>query len=452
MVHIDVKKVFRLPIVGDPSNHEVSLEYEKVKAGDFCGVDFSSHDDIRIRPLVKPGDQVTAGQPVAKDNHVDKRLFIAPCSGIVSEVRRGEKRKLLGIVIKADGEERYHTADCGEDDVVELLSQGGIFPSIRKRPCNDLAHPEVLPEAIFINALATAPFAVPASYHVAGFEDAFSKGLELLRRLTEGKLHLVVGEKEKCKTFLQAEGVEVHTITECYTGGNLSVHMAKLHRIRNRKQVVWSLKAQDVVQLGYFALRKKPLLTKVISVAGEGIDKKRRGYYLVPRGLILDSMFSEEEMSQHVRVVSGDVLMGREVHFHDIIGELDYALAFIPVTKKRRFLHFFRLFAGSYTSFRTYVNPIRRRRGYSFSTLQHGEERAFVASQVYDKVNPLWVPTVDLVKALLAEDYEKAEELGFLEVAPEDFALQTFICPSKINMTEIVKAAQRKYVKLYIAN
>ena len=58
---------------------------------------------------------------------------------------------------------------------------------------------------------------------------------------------------------------------------------------------------------------------------------------------------------------------------------------------------------------------------------------------------PLDVPTMQLVKAIMAEDYDLAAEFGLLEVDSEDFALPAFVCPSKIEMIDIVKKGLRRY-------
>ncbi|MCB1108387.1 MAG: NADH:ubiquinone reductase (Na(+)-transporting) subunit A, partial [Chlamydiia bacterium] len=76
---------------------------------------------------------------------------------------------------------------------------------------------------------------------------------------------------------------------------------------------------------------------------------------------------------------------------------------------------------------------------------------AFVDGSYYDRVMPMRIPTMPLIKALLAEDFEKALSLGLLEVDAEDFALPAFICPSKIAMPEIVKRAQQFYAEQYLA-
>ncbi len=64
----------------------------------------------------------------------------------------------------------------------------------------------------------------------------------------------------------------------------------------------------------------------------------------------------------------------------------------------------------------------------AFTTSLHGEPRPFVTNETYEKVMPMRIPTMLLVKALLAEDYDLAEELGLLEVDSEDFALPPPLC------------------------
>ena len=44
-----------------------------------------------------------------------------------------------------------------------------------------------------------------------------------------------------------------------------------------------------------------------------------------------------------------------------------------------------------------------------------------------------------LIKAILAKDIDKMEQLGIYEVAPEDFALCEFIDTSKLELQRIVR-------------
>jgi Na+-transporting NADH:ubiquinone oxidoreductase subunit A len=137
--------------------------------------------------------------------------------------------------------------------------------------------------------------------------------------------------------------------------------------------------------------------------------------------------------------------MGKKVESNDFLGYGHYAFCAIPEKEDREFLHFFRLGLDKYSFSRAYLsghlNPEHRE--YPFTTKLHGEERAFIDGSLYDKVMPLNVSTMMLVKAVMAEDYDRAHELGFLEVDSEDFALPTFVCPSKIEMTDIIKQGLR---------
>ena len=56
----------------------------------------------------------------------------------------------------------------------------------------------------------------------------------------------------------------------------------------------------------------------------------------------------------------------------------------------------------------------------------------------YAQVFPMNIYPVYLLKAILAEDIDKMEQLGIYEVVEEDFALCEYIDPSKIDIQAIV--------------
>ena len=68
----------------------------------------------------------------------------------------------------------------------------------------------------------------------------------------------------------------------------------------------------------------------------------------------------------------------------------------------------------------------------------HGGPRAFVANDVYGKVLPMELYPVYLLKACLANDIEKMEKFGIYEVVEEDLALCEYVCPSKIDIQQII--------------
>ncbi|MDP3002574.1 MAG: NADH:ubiquinone reductase (Na(+)-transporting) subunit A, partial [Bacteroidales bacterium] len=88
---------------------------------------------------------------------------------------------------------------------------------------------------------------------------------------------------------------------------------------------------------------------------------------------------------------------------------------------------------------KTFASSLIPRKSYSLDTNLHGGERAFVMTGQYEKVVPMDIYPMQLLKAILAEDIDLMENLGIYEIAEEDFALCEFICPSKIEIQSIVR-------------
>jgi Na+-transporting NADH:ubiquinone oxidoreductase subunit A len=76
--------------------------------------------------------------------------------------------------------------------------------------------------------------------------------------------------------------------------------------------------------------------------------------------------------------------------------------------------------------------------GNTFSNTR-GEKRAFVQTGVFEKVLPMDILPVYLLKAIMAEDYDEMEALGIYEVIEEDMALCEFVDVSKHDVQKIVR-------------
>src|SRR3989339_282546 len=67
-----------------------------VKPTDFKGLEF--------RVLRKAGEEVKKGTPVLADKSHPEIVLVSPVAGKVAAVNRGERRKLLEVVIESSGE------------------------------------------------------------------------------------------------------------------------------------------------------------------------------------------------------------------------------------------------------------------------------------------------------------------------------------------------------------
>lgn len=456
-MHIKVTHGLDIPIKGKPTGKVKALipsgESSPLVHPTQIALDLTPFEDIKFKLLVKAGDTVKRGQPLAEDKESLGRFFVSPAGGVVHEIRRGMKRRLLDIVIEVAREEPIETHPItsvsrpDRQQLLDALLQGGLFTHIRQRPFNFLADPSKTPRSIFVKALESAPFVPPAEMQVAGYEKEFQAGLDALALLTDGKVHLVYHKDTTARAFLEAKGVQHHTAEGPHPVANPSLHIQNIDPIHSPQDVVWTLDAHAVVAIGFFILTGRYFVERVISIAGPGVLEDRAGYYRVREGMPVSNLVSGKLPKGVMRLISGDILNGRKTEPEDFLGFYDYCLCVVPENTSREFLHFFRLGTDKYSFSRAYASGHFNNtdRSYDFTTSQHGELRPFIDSTLYDKVMPLNVSTIHLVKAVMAEDYDLAVELGLLEVDSEDFALPAFVCLSKIEMPEIIKKGLRNY-------
>ena len=425
MVDIVVKRGLSLSLPGGVTGTDI----EKRPLPRHVAVDLTPFPFVRIKLLVKVGDRVAAGEPVVSNKACAEHVWTAPAAGTVVDIVRGEKRRIRYVVIETSKEQPDHHH--------ETPVSGGLYTFLRSRPCHVLPLPSERPTSIFVSALSSAPFLPPAELQLAGYEAEYAAGIAYLAEIAP--VHVVHVPRMQ----LPQTAAHHHTASGPHPAGNASVHIAAIDPIRSPTQRVWTARLTDVIEIGYLVVHKRALTTRLVALAGESLPEASRRYLRIAKGFPIRELPEGALGGEGVRRIVGDPLMGRRVSIDAYIG--DSVLCFMPEpTERRRPFHFLR-FTGR-TATRTYFNAGRP--AHSYTTHQHGEERPFVDGSIYDRVMPLPISTMLLTKAILAEDYEKAEQLGLLEVAPEDFALPTYVCPSKIDIVGIVERGLEKYAEI----
>lgn len=458
MATLKITKGLDIPIAGKPTGLAQMLvpggEATALIRPQQISLDLRSFQDLKFKLLVKQDDVVKQGQPLVEDRNSPGRMFVSPAAGIIKEIRRGNKRSLIEIVISVDQVEeqqqvypKISVAEANRETLLARMKEGGIFSHIYGRPFNRLVDPEKPPRSIFIKALESAPFVPPSEMQVEHYEKEFQIGLDALSKLTDGPIYLVYREGSHCKAFTQAKNVRQQPASGPHPVANFSLHIQALDPIKKADDIVWTINAHRVVALGYLLEHGRHFVDRIISIAGPGILPNRTGYFKCREGYPISPLLAGRIHKGPQRFISGDPLMGHQVEEEDFLRFEDYVFCVIPENYSREFLHFFRLGISKYSFSKAYLSGHLNasQREYDFTTNQHGEHRAFIDSTLYDEVQPLAVPTMLLVKAVMAEDFELAESLGLLEVVPEDFALPSFVDPSKIEMNEIIRQGLKRY-------
>ncbi|PCI94441.1 MAG: NADH:ubiquinone reductase (Na(+)-transporting) subunit A [Flavobacteriales bacterium] len=417
--------------------------------------DASSTSDVVIKPTdfpglipklsVKVGDKVKAGSPLFYNKEIDRVLFTSPISGEVTEINRGEKRRILEVKVRADGSNTYETFKQGDPDnmakeeILDTMLKSGVWPFIRQRPYDVIANPMDTPKAIHVTAFDSAPLAPDFGFIAHGQGDLLQVGLDALTKLTSGTVHLnITGNANADEAFNSAKSVQINKISGPHPAGNVGIQMHHIDPI-NKGEVVWVLNALDVLTIGKVFKEGKFDASRTIAVAGSKITTPK--YVKTILGANVGD-FLKGNLEEEARVISGNPLTGTHIQSDGHLGFYNYQITAIPAGGEPRFMGWlpflgFTGFSLSRTSF-SFLNPNKER---DLDANINGEERAFVMAGQYEKLFPMDIFPVHLVKSMIYKDIDLMENLGVYEVAPEDFALCEYACTSKIETQKIVREA-----------
>jgi Na+-transporting NADH:ubiquinone oxidoreductase subunit A len=260
-------------------------------------------------------------------------------------------------------------------------------------------------------------------------------GIQLLSKLTEGKIHLSVSEKTKA-FFSNISGVELHEFSGPHPAGNVGVQIHHIDRIQAPEKV-WYLSPRHVSQLGSFLSTGEYPGSKTYALTGSELEKR---YYVIgTEGALVSDLVSTTLQNNTQRVISGNVLTGAKSSSLGFVGFYDDMITVVPELEGRRFFGWLRLGLQANSFWPMFLSKLTPKKKLAPTTDMNGEERAFVSTGEYEKVLPMDVLPVHLCKAILVEDIELMEQLGIYEVAAEDLALCSYICPSKIEFGDIIQ-------------
>ncbi len=406
-----------------------------VKPIDFFG--------IRPKLSVRVGDTVKTGSPLFFDKDRPEIKFTSPVSGSVKDIRRGEKRQILEVVVESDERNEHHEFiqgnidDLSKEDILNSLLESGLWPCIRQRPFNVVAEPSAEPKAIFISGFDTAPLSPDMDFFMQGNEEIFQVGIDALSKLTEGDIHLNVSANyPPAKAFSGAEKVIMHHFSGPHPAGNVGIQIHHIDPL-NKGEVAWTIDPQDVIAIGRLFRKGIYDASKVIALTGSEANKPR--YYRMKKGESICNIIADDKVTGNVRYISGNVLTGKRIEKDGFLGFFDHQVTVIPEGDHFELFGWAKPGFNKFSAHRSFFSWLFRNKKYKMDTNLHGGRRAFVVSGEYEKVLPMDMYPVQLLKAILVEDIDLMENLGIYEVVEEDLALCEFVCTSKTKVQQILR-------------
>ena len=352
----------------------------------------------------KEGEAVRAGEMVLYDKNNENVAIVSPMAGTVAKVVRGERRKILRVEIEADCSGGHFMFDVGAGDaetVRHTLQRSGLWAFMRQRPYDIVPDTDAVPRDVFITAFDSAPLASPYTL-LNNNAPFFEKGVAILAKLTQGKVYVCCREDSVVETPYS----ETFVVKGPHPAGNAGVQIANIKPV-NKGEIVWTLDADTVVRIGHLFTKGFVDFSCVTAVTGECV--KSPVSFNAVAGMPLDALLRQ------VTVIP------ENSHESEFMGWASLS------PKKYSFSHcFFSWLEG-------------KAKKYHFDAKINGSERSIIMAGEYDKVLPMDIYSEYLIKAILARDIDKMEQLGIYEVAPEDFALCEFIDTSKLELQKIVR-------------
>ena len=393
--------------------------------------------------VVREGDKVKAGDALFVNKKQTDVKFASPVSGVVQAVVRGDRRKVLRVVVEADKDQQYvdfgqkQVASLDGDAVVKALLEAGLFGYINQLPYAVSTTPDQKPRAVFVSALRDMPLAGDFEYELQGNEEDFQTGLTALSKVAP--VYLGIGAKQTSKALTEAEDVEVNVFDGPCPAGNVGVQVNNIAPV-NKGEVVWTVDPTAVIFFGRLFRTGKVDLRRLVAVAGSEITKPEYAEMLVGQP-IADLLEGRLAAKNHVRIINGNPLTGRKATMDDFVGGHTSEITVIPEGDNvDEMLGWILPRTNDFSVSRSYFSWLfGKNKEYALDARVKGGERHMIMSGEYEKVLPMDIYAEYLIKAIIAGDIDRMEQLGIYEVAPEDFAVAEFVDSSKLELQHIVR-------------
>jgi Na+-transporting NADH:ubiquinone oxidoreductase subunit A len=436
---ISIRRGLDLPISGEPKQD--IQNGPRIRTVAVLGPDYHG---MKPSMAVKVGDRVARGQLLFSDRKTEGVQFTAPAAGTVSAINRGEKRVLLSVVIDVEGDEEVRfeqfpgdrLAGLDHETVRDILTRSGLWTAFRTRPFSKVPVPTSTPHSIFVTAIDSAPLAADPAVVLAGEGEAFSHGVQVLTRLTEGKV-FVVSRAGSTVPRVGAPRVVHEEFSGPHPAGLVGTHIHFLDPVGESK-TVWSIGYQDVVAIGKLFTTGRLHPERVIALGGPAVEQPRLLRTVL--GASTDELVAGQIAAGENRVVSGSVLSGHTARGPlAFLGRYHTQVSVLPEGRERVFLGWFSPGTRRHSVMGIYLSRLFPGRRMKMNTSTNGSPRAVVPIGAYEKVMPLDILPTPLLKSLIVGDVEQAVKLGALELDEEDLALCTYVCPGKYEFGPILR-------------
>jgi Na+-transporting NADH:ubiquinone oxidoreductase subunit A len=433
MQKITIKKGHNINISG-----LASREFSNAPTQKFVSVSPQDFNYIKPKLLVKEGDQVSLGDALFFDKMNPEVKWPSIASGTIFKIVYGERRAVLDIIIEVDAEKEKNIESdkqinlSSKDNVKEFIQKHNFWPFFTQRPFNKVVNPSDSPKCIVVSLADSSPLANDLSFSLAENKEYIISALSNLKKLTDGQLYVAV-RVDNFSFLSDYDFINLIQVEGPHPSGNVGVILNRVNPL-NQNEVVWTVQGSHLPVLGKLFSKGIIDFSLNICVGGPAVKPS----YIKSRIGARFDLYKDSLLMENVRIISGNVLTGKQVDFEGFLGFYHSSFSVIEESFERPFIGWLHPGGKSkYSVFNAYLGS--NKKSFDFTTLQNGSNRAFVPVDAWEKVFPMDIFINALARSIEANDIDEMEQLGIYECDEEDVALCSFVCPSKSDVGAIIR-------------
>lgn len=432
-LNVKIKRGLDIPFGGKASGR---LETVMPSTIGIVPDDFEGH---KWKCPVKEGDDVSVGTPLLVDKGSSLINVVSPVAGKVREIRRGERRKILAVIVEVSSNEIVspeYDLSLEKESIRSTLLQSGLWALMRQRPFDVVPDADSVPRDIFITAFDSAPLA-PTLFDASAVP-FIEKGLEVLGILL-GKKPYIATSSANPYEFANGENI---VMDGPHPAGNVGVQIANVAPV-NKGDTVWTLDVSTAIRIGTLYSKGKISWKALVAITGPEMPDPHMVETII--GVDIHQLLPAQLDDRNgLRVISGNVLTGHKVDPKSDF--LRYPYRQITVIQEGdsadEFMGWASMRSDKFSTKRTFPAFLKGLASpFPFDARIKGGRRAMILSGEFDKVFPFDIYPEYLLRAIHNGDIDRMEKLGIYEVAPEDFALPEFVDTSKHELQAMVRQA-----------
>jgi len=428
---------------------------------------------VEVKPLVKKGENVSAGQIIGRDDDTVSSPMHSSVKGIVEDIRRINYLGEFVTMVFIRSTEPCLEISClsgysaqwtklSSEKIEELIYLSGVSSLGRAGIPTHFKSSIISPEEVrhlIINGIDSEPYRISSDLLLQAESLAhFFEGIKILKKIMPNcKAHLAIEPanrkitNELSRLALQVDRMDTCTLEPKYPQGCDEILVSTILKQRfpygysaaNIGVIVLNIEA--VLNVYNAVTEGLPLIEKTVAFCGP--DMSENLCYKIRVGTPLKDIIKGKIKKDHSRLVLDSLLTGFNLDGLSIpLGRTFSKIIAIPENKEREFLAFIRpgIKSDSYTrAFAAQWLPNAQR---SPDANQHGEERPCISCGYCEEVCP-----ARIIPHLLSKHVER-------EIVDENLAnygifnciecgLCNFVCPSKIPLLKHIKKGQEELSK-----